>query len=81
VTKTVFIALVKENEGTRNLFSGKRVKAGAVWEFVDISVKWPYGTEWKTRVRAGVRRSMASSHCLAVAPRRRRGSCERSSVR
>lgn len=55
--KTVFIAFAKEDEGTRNLFTGQRVHPGTPFEFVDMSVKEPYSSEWKERVRTRIRRS------------------------
>jgi hypothetical protein len=55
--KTVFIAFAKEDEVTRNLFTGQRVHPGTPFEFVDMSVKQPYVAEWKDKVRARVRRS------------------------
>ena len=55
--KTVFIAFAKEDEGTRNLFTGQRVHPDTPFEFIDMSVKEPYVSEWKERVRARVRRS------------------------
>lgn len=55
--KTVFIAFAKEDESTRNLFTGQRVHPNTPFEFVDMSVKQPYVSEWKERVRARIRRS------------------------
>lgn len=55
--KTVFIAFAKEDEGTRNLFTGQRVHPGTPFEFTDMSVKEPYSSEWKERVRTRIRRS------------------------
>ncbi len=55
--KIVFIAFAKEDETTRNLFTGQRVNASTPFEFVDMSVKEPYETEWKQRVRTRIRRS------------------------
>ncbi len=56
-TKTVFIAFAKEDEGTRNLFTGQRVHTRTPFEFIDMSVKEPYATEWKERVTTRIRRS------------------------
>ncbi len=56
-TKVVFIAFAKEDETTRNLFTGQRVHPKTPFEFTDMSVKEPYKTEWKERVRTRVRRS------------------------
>lgn len=55
--KTVFIAFAKEDESLRNLFTGQRVHADTPFEFIDMSVKEPYSSEWKTKVRARIRRS------------------------
>jgi hypothetical protein len=55
--KTVFIAFATEDESSRNLFTGQRVLARTPFEFTDMSVKEPYETEWKTRVRTRIRRS------------------------
>lgn len=56
-TKTVFIAFAKEDESTRNLFTGQRVHPDTPFEFTDMSVKEPYSSEWKQRVRTRIRRS------------------------
>jgi hypothetical protein len=56
-SKTVFIAFAKEDETTRNLFTGQRVNSSTPFEFIDMSVKEPYVTEWKQRVRTRIRRS------------------------
>lgn len=55
--KTVFIAFAKEDETTRNLFTGQRVHPDTPFEFTDMSVKEPYSSEWKERVRTRIRRS------------------------
>jgi hypothetical protein len=55
--KVVFIAFAKEDEGTRNLFTGQRVHPGKPFSFTDMSVKAPYDSQWKERVRTRIRRS------------------------
>ena len=55
--KTVFIAFAKEDESTRNLFTGQRVHPDTPFEFTDMSVKEPYSSEWKERVRTRIRRA------------------------
>lgn len=55
--KTVFIAFAMEDEDSRNMFVGQRINASTPFEFVDMSVKEPYETQWKERVRTRVRRS------------------------
>lgn len=56
-TKTVFIAFAEEDEGTRNLFTGQRVHPDTPFDFIDMSVKEPYDSGWKERVRTRIRRS------------------------
>lgn len=55
--KIVFIAFAKEDEDTRNLFTGQRVHPKTPFEFTDMSVKEPYDSGWKERVRTRIRRS------------------------
>lgn len=55
--KTVFVAFAKEDETTRNLFTGQRVHPDTPFEFIDMSVKEPYSTDWKERVATRIRRS------------------------
>ncbi|WP_225858374.1 TIR domain-containing protein [Rhodococcus wratislaviensis] len=55
--KNVFIAFAMEDEASRNLFTGQRVHPSSPFEFVDMSVKQPYQTQWKERVRTRIRRS------------------------
>jgi len=55
--KIIFIAFAMEDEGTRNLFTGQKVNAKTPVSFTDMSVKEPYESEWKERVRTRVRRS------------------------
>ena len=55
--KVVFIAFAKEDESARNLFAGQRLHTLSTFSFVDMSVKEPYKSEWKDRVRTRVRRS------------------------
>jgi MTH538 TIR-like domain (DUF1863) len=55
--KVIFIAFAKEDESARNLFTGQRLHTRSPFSFVDMSVKEPYKSEWKERVRTRVRRS------------------------
>lgn len=55
--KTVFVAFAKEDESARNLFTGQRVHPDTPFEFIDESVKEPYSSEWKEKVRTRIRRS------------------------
>jgi len=56
-SKVVFIAFAKEDEATRNLFTGQSVNPDTPFEFTDMSVKEPYSSEWKEKVLTRVRRS------------------------
>lgn len=55
--KTIFIAFAMEDEKTRNLFVGQRKLGSTPYDWTDMSVKNPYATEWKERVRTRIRRS------------------------
>jgi hypothetical protein len=57
VQKVVFIAFAKEDERERNLFTGQRIHPRSPFTFTDMSVKDPYASEWKERVRTRIRRS------------------------
>lgn len=53
----IFIAFAMEDQSQRNLLTGQSVNARTPFEFVDMSVKEPYDTAWKDRVRTRIRRS------------------------
>lgn len=55
--KVVFIAFAIEDEAQRNLFIGQRIHPRAPYEFIDMSVKEPYDSNWKDRVRTRIKRS------------------------
>ena len=56
-TKTLFIAFAIEDERQRDFFKGQSLGPRAPYEFVDMSVKEPYDTVWRDKVRARIRRS------------------------
>jgi hypothetical protein len=56
-TKTLFIAFAIEDERQRDFFKGQSLSPRAPYEFVYMSVKEPYSTAWKDRVRTRIRRS------------------------
>ena len=56
-TKVVFIAFAIEDETQRDFFKGQSLSPRAPYEFVDMSVKEPYDTGWKDKVRTRIRRS------------------------
>jgi len=56
-TKTVFIAFAIEDERQRDFLKGQSLHPRAPFEFVDMSVKEPYDTNWKDKVRVRIKRS------------------------
>ena len=55
--KTIFIAFAIEDERQRDFLKGQSLSARAPYEFIDMSVKTPYDSEWKSHVRTRIRRS------------------------
>jgi len=55
--KVVFIAFAIEDERQRDFFKGQTLSPRAPYEFIDMSVKEPYDSDWKDRVRTRIRRS------------------------
>lgn len=56
-TKIVFIAFAIEDERQRDFLKGQSLSPRAPYEFVDMSVKEPYDSGWKEKVRTRIRRS------------------------
>ncbi len=56
-TKVIFIAFAIEDERQRDFLKGQSLSPRAPYEFVDMSVKEPYDTGWKDKVRTRIRRS------------------------
>lgn len=55
--KTVFIAFAIEDERQRDFLKGQSLLTTSPFEYVDMSVKEAYDTQWKDKVRARIRRS------------------------
>jgi hypothetical protein len=55
--KIVFVAFSIEDERQRDFLKGQSLHPRAPFEFIDMSVKEPYDTNWKERVRTRIRRS------------------------
>lgn len=55
--KTIFIAFAIEDERQRDLLKGQSLNTNSPFEYIDMSVKEPYKTDWKDRVRTRIRRS------------------------
>jgi hypothetical protein len=56
-TRVVFIAFAIEDKSQRDLLKGQSLNTNSPFEYVDMSVKEPYESEWKERVRTRIRRS------------------------
>ena len=55
--KTVFVAFAIEDERQRDFLKGQSLHPRAPYEFIDMSVKQPYISDWKEKVRTRIRRS------------------------
>lgn len=55
--KIVFVAFAIEDEWQRDALKGQTLHPRAPFEFTDMSVKEPYKSEWKDKVRTRIRRS------------------------
>jgi hypothetical protein len=55
--KVVFIAFAIEDERQRDFLKGQSLHPRAPYEFIDMSVKQAYDSDWKTKVRTRIRRS------------------------
>ena len=56
-TKTIFVAFAIEDERARDLLKGQSLSTRSPFTYTDMSVKEPYDTNWKERVRTRIRRS------------------------
>ena len=55
--KTISVAFAMEDVRSRDLLKGQALNTDSPVKYVDMSVKEPYDTEWKKRVRTRIRRS------------------------
>jgi hypothetical protein len=55
--KVIFIAFAIEDERQRDFLKGQSLHPRAPFEFIDMSVKEPYSSDWKDKVRTRIRRS------------------------
>jgi nucleoside 2-deoxyribosyltransferase len=53
----IFVAFAIEDERQRDFLKGQTLHSRAPFEFIDMSVKEPYDSDWKARVRTRIRRS------------------------
>ena len=55
--KIVFVAFAIEDERQRDFLKGQSLNTKCPFQFVDMSVKEAYNSNWKDRVRTRIRRS------------------------
>ncbi len=55
--KTIFVAFAIEDRSQRDLLKGQSLNTDSPFEYIDMSVKEPYDSNWKERVRTRIRRS------------------------
>ena len=55
--KVVFVAFAIEDERQRDFLKGQSLSPRSPYEFIDMSVKNAYDSNWKQRVRTRIRRS------------------------
>lgn len=57
MAKVIFVAFAIEDVRQRDLLRGQALNTRTPFEYVDMSVKEPYDSNWKDRVRTRIRRS------------------------
>nr|WP_278991828.1 TIR domain-containing protein [Plesiomonas shigelloides] len=55
--KTIFVAFAIEDERQRDFLKGQSLNTNSPFEYIDMSVKEAYETEWKSKVRTRIKRS------------------------
>lgn len=55
--KVIFIAFAIEDERQRDFLKGQSLHPRAPFEFVDMSVKQAYDSDWQSKVRTRIKRS------------------------
>lgn len=55
--KVIFVAFAIEDERQRDFLKGQSLNTASPFEYIDMSVKEPYDSNWKERVRTRIRRS------------------------
>lgn len=55
--KVIFVAFAIEDVRQRDFLRGQSLNTRCPFEYVDMSVKEPYDSNWKERVRTRIRRS------------------------
>lgn len=55
--KTIFVAFAIEDERQRDFLKGQSLNTNSPFEYIDMSVREAYETDWKDKVRTRIRRS------------------------
>ncbi|WP_282029605.1 TIR domain-containing protein [Paracoccus marcusii] len=55
--KVIFVAFSMKDVKSRDLLKGQSLHTNSPFEYIDMSVKEPYDTGWKDRVRTRIKRS------------------------
>lgn len=55
--KVIFIAFAIEDERQRDFLKGQSLNTNSPFEYIDMSVKKAYDSEWKEKVRTRIKRS------------------------
>src|SRR5688500_12724599 len=55
--KVIFVAFAIEDERQRDFLKGQSLNTKSPFEYIDMSVKEAYSSDWKERVRTRIRRS------------------------
>lgn len=55
--KTIFVAFAIEDERQRDFLKGQSLHTNSPFEYIDMSVKEAYESDWKEKVRTRIRRS------------------------
>ncbi|NCS31923.1 hypothetical protein GW793_00335 [bacterium] len=55
--KVIFVAFAIEDKGQRDMLKGHSLNTACPFEYIDMSVKEAYDSEWKEHVRTRIRRS------------------------
>ncbi|UYK67230.1 toll/interleukin-1 receptor domain-containing protein [Xanthomonas sacchari] len=55
--KVVFVAFAIEDERMRDFLKGQSLLTSCPFEYIDMSVKEAYESDWKTKVQTRIRRS------------------------
>lgn len=55
--KVIFVAFAIEDERSRDFLKAQSLRTHSPFEYIDMSVKEAYDTDWKSKVRTRIKRS------------------------